>query len=63
MRILDGSTERWEDSNFRRYFADILSGNWRQHDPYELEDRLDAHVSLSGKPGQVCCDSVLKNPV
>lgn len=44
--------ERWEDSNFRRYFADILSGNWRQHDPYEIEGRLDAHVSLSGKPGQ-----------
>jgi hypothetical protein len=47
-----GSIERWEDSNFRRYFADILSGNWRQHDPYELEGCLDAHASLCGRPGQ-----------
>ncbi|KAG2132943.1 hypothetical protein DEU56DRAFT_902220 [Suillus clintonianus] len=47
-----GSIERWEDDNFRRYFADILSGNWRQHDPYELEGRLDARASLHGRPGQ-----------
>ncbi|KAG1778992.1 hypothetical protein EV702DRAFT_1215771 [Suillus placidus] len=46
------SIESWEDNNFRRYFADILSGNWRQHDPYELEGCLDAHASLHGKPGQ-----------
>lgn len=47
-----GSIERWEDNNFRRYFADIIGGNWRQHDPYELEGRLDAHASLCGGPGQ-----------
>ncbi|KAG1736520.1 hypothetical protein EDB19DRAFT_1896026 [Suillus lakei] len=47
-----GSIERWEDTNFRRCFADILSGNWRQHDPYELEGRLDARASLYGRPGQ-----------
>ncbi|KAG2133546.1 uncharacterized protein EDB93DRAFT_1308405 [Suillus bovinus] len=47
-----GSIERWEDDNFRRYFADILSGNWRQHDPYELEGRLNVHASMCGKPGQ-----------
>ncbi|KAG1737148.1 uncharacterized protein EDB91DRAFT_491525 [Suillus paluster] len=47
-----GSMERWEDDNFRRCFADILSGNWRQHDPYELEGRLDARASLYGRAGQ-----------
>lgn len=47
-----GSIERWRDNNFRRYFADILSGNWRQHDPCELEGRLDAHAFLYGRPGQ-----------
>ncbi|KAG2369315.1 hypothetical protein BDR07DRAFT_1456656 [Suillus spraguei] len=47
-----GCIERWEDKNFRRYFADILSGNWRQHDPCELEGHLDAHASLYGRPGQ-----------
>ncbi|OJA13021.1 hypothetical protein AZE42_03520 [Rhizopogon vesiculosus] len=47
-----GSIERWEDDNFRRCFADILSGNWRQHDPYELEGRIDARSSLYGRPGQ-----------
>jgi hypothetical protein len=48
-----GSIERWEDESFRKCFADILSGNWRAHDPYELEGRLDARTSLYGRPGQV----------
>ncbi|KIJ14412.1 hypothetical protein PAXINDRAFT_100134 [Paxillus involutus ATCC 200175] len=47
-----GSIERWEDANFRRCFQDILSGNWRQHDPYGLEHRLDARSSLYGRPSQ-----------
>ncbi|KIJ62876.1 hypothetical protein HYDPIDRAFT_93478 [Hydnomerulius pinastri MD-312] len=47
-----GAIERWEDENFRRVFQDVLNGNWRQHDPYELEHRLDARSSLYGRPGQ-----------
>jgi len=47
-----GSIERWEDENFRQCFAEILSGNWRKHDPYELKDRLNARSSLYGRPGQ-----------
>lgn len=49
---LGGAIERWEDETFRRCFKDILTGNWRQHDPYELEHRLDARSSLYGRPGQ-----------
>lgn len=49
---LGGAIERWEDKTFRRCFEDILTGNWRQHDPYELEYRLDARSSLYGRPGQ-----------
>ncbi|KAL4062880.1 hypothetical protein J3A83DRAFT_4107876 [Scleroderma citrinum] len=47
-----GSIERWEDVNFRKCFADILSGNWRQHDPYHLEHRLDARSDLYDRPDQ-----------
>ncbi|KAH7928102.1 DUF1479-domain-containing protein [Leucogyrophana mollusca] len=47
-----GAIERWEDDNFRRCYADILTGNWRKHDPYELEGRLNARSSLYGRPGQ-----------
>ncbi|KAG8212924.1 hypothetical protein J3R82DRAFT_11279 [Butyriboletus roseoflavus] len=47
-----GAIERWEDDTFRRCFEDILTGDWRQHDPYELEHRLDARSSLYGRPGQ-----------
>jgi hypothetical protein len=57
--ILGGSIERWEDDKFRRCFEDILSGNWRQHDPYELEGRIDARTSLYGRPQQVCCVNVV----
>ncbi|KAH0833477.1 hypothetical protein J3R83DRAFT_12598 [Lanmaoa asiatica] len=51
-RSLGGAIERWEDKTFRRCFEDILTGDWRQHDPYELEHRLDARSSLYGRPGQ-----------
>ena len=50
--LVGGSIERWEDSFFRKCFEDILNGNWRDHDPFSLEGRLDARSSLYGRPGQ-----------
>ncbi|EKM54672.1 uncharacterized protein PHACADRAFT_258661 [Phanerochaete carnosa HHB-10118-sp] len=47
-----GGIERWEDDAFRSCFADILNGNWRQHDPYDLEGRINARNSLYGRPNQ-----------
>jgi len=50
--ILGGTIERWEDLYFRKCFEDIYSGNWKAHDPYALEGRLDARTSLYGRPNQ-----------
>lgn len=50
---IGGTIERWEDHEFRKCFSNILSGNWRLHDPYELESRLNARSSLYGRPSQV----------
>lgn len=50
---LGGSIERWEDQNFRTCFEAILSGNWREHDPFDLEGRLNARSSMYGRPNQV----------
>ncbi|CAK5269425.1 unnamed protein product [Mycena citricolor] len=47
-----GSIERWEDEKLRVCFADILSGAWRNHDPYALEPRLEARTSLYNRPNQ-----------
>jgi len=47
-----GAIERWEDPAFRKCFEDILSGEWRKHDPYALEGRLSARSSLYGRVGQ-----------
>ncbi|KAG5644640.1 hypothetical protein DXG03_008022 [Asterophora parasitica] len=47
-----GAIERWEDPIFRRCFASILSGDWRSHDPYELDERLNAASSRYGRPNQ-----------
>ncbi|KAF4579939.1 hypothetical protein EYR36_001759 [Pleurotus pulmonarius] len=47
-----GAIERWQDEHFRMCFADILSGDWRAHDPYDLEGRLNARSSLYGRPNQ-----------
>ena len=47
-----GAIERWEDPTFRKCFEDILTGNWRDHDPYDLENRINARSSLYGRIGQ-----------
>ncbi|KAJ7275778.1 hypothetical protein C8J57DRAFT_1449269 [Mycena rebaudengoi] len=47
-----GSIERWEDANFRACFKDILAGDWKKHDPYALEPRLNARTSLYNLPGR-----------
>ncbi|KAM5544876.1 hypothetical protein V8D89_001774 [Ganoderma adspersum] len=47
-----GGIERWEDEAFRACFHDILSGNWREHDPYNLENRIHAKSSLYARPNQ-----------
>ncbi|KAE9388283.1 DUF1479-domain-containing protein [Gymnopus androsaceus JB14] len=50
---VDGGTiERWEDPAFRTCFEDILSGEWRKHDPYALAGRLSARSSLYGRHSQ-----------
>ena len=50
--LIGGSIERWEDPFFRKCFENILNGNWKDHDPFALEGRLDARSSLYGKPEQ-----------
>ncbi|KAH9945206.1 uncharacterized protein BXZ73DRAFT_86740 [Epithele typhae] len=47
-----GGIERWEDKFFRGCFEDILTGNWRAHDPYDLENRIHARSSLYKRPNQ-----------
>lgn len=51
--ILGGGIERWTDPRFRSCYADILSGNWRKHDPYDFSGRLDARLSLYNHPDEV----------
>ncbi|EJD02243.1 DUF1479-domain-containing protein [Fomitiporia mediterranea MF3/22] len=47
-----GGIERWEDPNFRSCYADILQGNWKKHDPYDLVGRLNAKTDLYDRPNQ-----------
>ena len=51
-RLVGGTIERWEDPFFRKCFENILNGNWRDHDPFALEGRLDARTSLYNRPDQ-----------
>lgn len=37
-----GSIERWLDPNFRRVYRHVLSGNWREYDPFDAAYRPDA---------------------
>jgi hypothetical protein len=34
-----GSVERWLDDNFRRVYRHVLSGNWRDYDPFDAAYR------------------------
>ena len=48
-----GGIERWQEEAFRACFADILSGDWRKHDPYNLALRVKAKESLGGRENLV----------
>jgi hypothetical protein len=37
----------------RECFSRILTGDWRSHDPYALEDRLNGQTDLYNRPNQV----------
>ncbi|KAF7309170.1 Duf1479 domain protein [Mycena kentingensis (nom. inval.)] len=47
-----GSIERWEDPDYRRCFAKILEGRWREYDPYDVEPRIHAKQDLYNAPNQ-----------
>lgn len=47
-----GSMERWEDPTFRQCFDDIFQGKWREHDPYDLTNRIAAQTSKYGRANQ-----------
>ena len=50
--LVGGMLERWEDPFFRKFFENIFNDNWRDHDPFALEGRLNARTSLHGRPNQ-----------
>ncbi|KAG8904712.1 hypothetical protein FRB99_001298 [Tulasnella sp. 403] len=50
---VDGaSTERWEDASLQRSFGDILNGNWKTYDPYDITNRLTANTDMYNRPNQ-----------
>ena len=53
MAFTGGGIERWQDRAFRECFAEILSGEWRKHDPYDLARRVKAKESLEGRENLV----------
>jgi hypothetical protein len=36
-----GSVERWIESNFRKVYRHVFSGNWREYDPFDAAWRTD----------------------
>ncbi|KIJ22865.1 hypothetical protein M422DRAFT_196585, partial [Sphaerobolus stellatus SS14] len=47
-----GGIERWEDPGFRNVYSEILKGNWKSHDPYDLEKRIKMNSNIYKRPGQ-----------
>ncbi|KAG8988850.1 hypothetical protein FRB94_002186 [Tulasnella sp. JGI-2019a] len=46
-----GSVERWEDEAFRGCYREILEGQWRDHDAWDAERRLEINSNLHGGGG------------
>jgi len=51
--LAGGGIERWEDVGFRDVYSEILKGNWKAYDPYDLEKRINVNSNLYERPGQV----------
>lgn len=50
--------ERWEDKSWSTCYKDIFEGNWRQHDAYDAEHRVNAHRYMYAQLGM---NTVLRN--
>ncbi|KAF4999736.1 hypothetical protein F66182_16270, partial [Fusarium sp. NRRL 66182] len=46
-----GSLERWEDTEYRKCYSKIFSGDWENHDPFDVTHRLKATVDMYNGPG------------
>ncbi|KAG8738094.1 hypothetical protein FRC10_007287 [Ceratobasidium sp. 414] len=55
-----GSLERWEDLEYRKCYTEILTGNWRKHDPFKIGPRLKANSDLYQGASQIFQCSVLR---
>ncbi|MDR5856046.1 DUF1479 domain-containing protein [Caballeronia sp. LZ062] len=42
-----GSVERWIESNFRKVYRHVFSGNWRAYDPFDAAFRTDVQEIAS----------------
>lgn len=47
-----GAIGRWSDPTFRSAFESILTGDWRNHNPYSLKGRTGTKTSTDGQPNQ-----------
>lgn len=45
-----GSLERWEEPTFRNFYSSILNGNWREHNPFDVDKRTEVIADLYQTP-------------
>lgn len=46
-----GSLERWEDKEYGACYSKILSGDWKDYDPYDATHRIEAKQDLHDSSG------------
>jgi len=49
-----GSTERWEDEEYRKVYRHIMEGEWEKYDAFDATHRADARYDLYGKNVGAC---------
>ncbi|RFU32375.1 hypothetical protein B7463_g3985, partial [Scytalidium lignicola] len=46
-----GSLERWEDTEYRKCYTEILNGNWEKHNAFDVTPRIKANPDIHHGPG------------
>lgn len=49
-----GSTERWEDAEYRKVYREIFQGRWENYDAFDATHRASASYDLYGKNLGAC---------
>ena len=56
-RVNGGGIERWQDPTYRKVYRNILEGNWKDFDPFEVDYRVEEKPLFAAFEGRISLSS------